>query len=242
MQTFKPICHPNSNGENALPKGVVWRAEQEDGKNKKVPYNPNHHLVRESVKIPKSWETLDQALQALASGNYSGVGFMIPPPLVMIDLDNSYDRKTQTITNPQAEEIMKAVPTYFEASPNKGLHGLVYVGRPIRNVHTENIEIYGHDRFTTITTDHIEGTPATIELRTGEVEALVRRFAPQIAERDYQNTRGVVGGAGAVTELPPEWANDPLLHHLLQSEISPYPHPPSPPHFLPLFKLLHSTR
>ncbi|SRR5258708_8679611 len=241
MQTFKPICHPNSNGENALPQWVVWRAELEDGKNKKVPYNPNHHLVRASVKIPKSWGTLDQALQALASGNYSGVGFMITPPLVMIDLDNSYDRKTQTITNPQAEEIMKAVPTYFEASPNKGLHGLVYVGRPIRNVHTENIEIYGYDRFTTITTDHIEGTPATIELRTGEVEALVRRFAPQIAERDYQNTRGVVGGGGALTELPPEAANDPLLQQLLQGDISPYGNDQSRADFVLIMKLLHWT-
>src|SRR5260370_29928207 len=114
------------------------------------------------MKIPKRRVTIPQALHALESGSYSAVGLKITPPLVMIDLDNSYDRKTQTITNPQAEEIMKAVPTYFEASPNKGLHGLVYVGRPIRNVHTENIEIYGYDRFTTITTDHIEDTPATI--------------------------------------------------------------------------------
>src|SRR5713226_1815851 len=94
-----------------LPQWVVWRAELEDGKNKKVPYNPSHHLIRANVKIPKSWGTLYQALKALESGNYSGIGFMITPPLVMLDLDNSYDRKTGIITSPQAAEIMKAVPT-----------------------------------------------------------------------------------------------------------------------------------
>src|SRR5260370_31491027 len=104
-----------------LPQWVVWRAELEDGKQKKVPYNPGYkHLIHASVKIPKSWGTLDQALTAVETGNYSGLGFMITPPLVFIDLDNSFDRKTQTITNPQAEIIMREVNSYFEASPYKG--------------------------------------------------------------------------------------------------------------------------
>src|SRR5260370_17280307 len=103
---------------------------------------------------------------------------MITPPLVFIDLDNSFDRATGTITNPQAETIMQGVNSYFEASPNKGLHGLVYVGRPIKNVHTEKIEIYGYDRFTTITTDHISATPTTIQLRTPKDQALLHQSAP----------------------------------------------------------------
>jgi hypothetical protein len=43
------------------------------------PDNPHHHLIRASVKIPKSWETLDQSLTILETGNYSGLGFMITP-------------------------------------------------------------------------------------------------------------------------------------------------------------------
>src|SRR6266487_3586213 len=174
-----------------LPQWVVWKGELEDGKRKKVPYNPNYYQIhaRASVKIPKSWGTLNQALKALESGNYSGLGFMITPPLVMIDLDNSYDRRTGTITDPKAEQIVRDVNSYFEASPYKGLHGLVYVDKPIRSLHAEEIEIYGQDRLTTITTDHIAGTPTTIEYRTGEVEALYRQFATPVAERDIQNTR-----------------------------------------------------
>jgi len=79
-----------------LPQWVVWRAELEEGKPKKVPYNPNYDdlQARASVKIPKSWGTLDESLTALETGNYSGLGFMLTPPLVMIDLDHSYDRTT----------------------------------------------------------------------------------------------------------------------------------------------------
>src|SRR6266849_5517822 len=78
-----------------VPQWVVWRSELEDGKHKKVPYNPLYQrLTHASVKNPKSWGTVDQALNALETGNYSGLGFMITPPLVMVDLDNSFERAT----------------------------------------------------------------------------------------------------------------------------------------------------
>src|SRR5205807_6116643 len=120
--------------------------------------------------------------------------------------DNSYDRKTSTITSPQAEEIIRAVPTYFEASPYQGLHGLVYVSRPIVSLHTDEIEIYGYERFTTITTDHIEGTPTTIELRTGAVEALYRQFAPPPISEHIEHGGGI-GSGDILAELLPEARN-----------------------------------
>src|ERR1700730_14542386 len=64
-----------------LNQWVVWRGEVEDGKQKKVPYNPRYHLLHASVKLPKSWGTLSLALTALETGNYSGIGFMLTPPL-----------------------------------------------------------------------------------------------------------------------------------------------------------------
>src|SRR5205085_6447327 len=109
-----------------LPQWVVWRAEVEGEKHKKVPYNPHYYLARASVKIPPSWGTLTEALTALETGNYSGLGFMITPPLVMVDLDNSFERATRTITDPQAQEIVQSLHSYTEASPGKGLHVLAY--------------------------------------------------------------------------------------------------------------------
>src|SRR6266446_3437439 len=157
-----------------LPQWVVWRAELGQEKVKKVPYNPHHHLTRASVKIPNSWGTLDQAL-------------------VLIDLDNSFERATRTNTDPQAAEIVKEINSYTEASPGKGLHVLAYGSLPGKNMHTA-IEIYGQDHFTTITTNHIAGTPTTIAHRQDALEALYHRFAPPVVQRDFQNTSG--GEAG----------------------------------------------
>ena len=108
-----------------LPQWVVWRAELEDSRPKKVPYNPNfdHLQARASVKIPKSWGTLTEALTALQSGHYSGIGCIITPPLVMIDLDHSVERATGAITDPHAQEIVEALNSYTELSPSgTGLH------------------------------------------------------------------------------------------------------------------------
>src|SRR5947207_303966 len=203
----------------SVPQWVVWRGEVEGEKLKKVPYNPNYKNARASVKIPKSWGTLDQSLTALASGVYSGIGFMLTPPLVLIDLDKSFDRAINTITDPQAERIVRELNSYTEASPGKGLHILCYGRLAGRGIHT-GIEIYGQDRFTTITTDHLADTPTTIAHRQEAIEALYRQFAPPLAERDYQNTRGGVGSGATLTELPPEAANDPLLQQLFRGDIS----------------------
>lgn len=53
-----------------LNQWVVWRSELEDAKRKKVPYNPNYHPAKASIKIPKSWGTLKEALAALETGDY----------------------------------------------------------------------------------------------------------------------------------------------------------------------------
>jgi len=225
-----------------LKQWVVWRGEVESGKAKKVPYNPKYQLIHASVKIPKSWGTLAEALTALETGNYSGIGFMVTPPLVMVDLDNSFERATRTITDPQAQEIVKQINSYTEASPGNGLHVLAYGKLPGKGIHTA-IEMYGQDRFTTITTNHLAGTPPTIEYRQEAIEALYRQFAPLQGEQaTIQNTRVGGGRGSALSELPPEVAaNDPLLQQLLQGDMSPFGNDHSRADFVLLMKLLHWT-
>src|SRR5438045_9517979 len=69
-----------------LSQWVVWRGEVEGEKHKKVPYNPRHHLIRASVKIPKSGGTLTEALTHKDTGNYSRIGFVITLALVYISV------------------------------------------------------------------------------------------------------------------------------------------------------------
>jgi putative DNA primase/helicase len=222
-----------------LPQWVVWKAELEEGKRKKVPYNPNNRLARASVKIPKSWGSLDAALHALETGNFSGLGFMLTPPLMMVDLDHSYDRATGTITDPQAQDIVQSLNSYTEASPGSGLHILAYGRLPGKNIHTA-IEMYGHDRFTTITTDHIAGTPATIEKRQEAIAALYNRFAPLVSETNNQNTRVGSGSGSTLTELPPEAAHDVVLQRLMSGDTTGYTSQ-SNADFVLVLKLLHWT-
>ena len=223
-----------------LPQWVVWRAEVEGEKHKKVPYNPHYHLTRASVKIPKSWGTLTEALTALETGNYSGLGFIITPPLVMVDLDNSFERATRTITDPQAAEIVQSLHSYTEASPGKGLHVLAYGTLPGKGIHTA-IEMYGQDRFTTITTNHLTGTPTTTAHHQDELAALYNRFGPQVEQAAIQNTRVGGGSENVLTDLPPEAANDPLLQRLLAGDTAPFGNDHSRADFVLLMKLLHWT-
>ena len=84
-----------------LNQWVVWKGkgELEAGKRKKVPYNPNYRNARASVKNPKSWGSLPDALTALESGNFSGIGFMITPPLIKLDkAQNWHSINKQIIT------------------------------------------------------------------------------------------------------------------------------------------------
>src|SRR5438067_68897 len=76
--------------------------------------------------------------------------------------------------------------------PGNGLHVLAYGHLPGKGIHTA-IEMYEQERFTTITTDHLAGTPTTIEQRQEALEALYTRFAPPVAEATYQNTGGLWG-------------------------------------------------
>ena len=85
--------------------------------------------------------------------------------------------------------------------------------------------MYGQDRFTTITTNHLAGTPATIEQRQEALDALYQRFAPAVTETTNQNTRGGVWSGETPTELPPEAEHDAVLQRLLSGDISGYPSP-----------------
>lgn len=103
-----------------IPQWVVWRAELDrESKPKKAPYNPNVRNAYASVKIPKSWGSLDAALSALATGIYSGIGFVITPPLTFIDLDHSVSKETGEIIDPQAAGIVKSINSYTEISPSR---------------------------------------------------------------------------------------------------------------------------
>ena len=206
----------------SLPQWVVWRAEVDrEGKPKKAPYNPKRRQAYASVKAHHSWGSLDQALTALATGMYSGIGFVITPPLVFFDLDHCVSKETGEVTDQRAAEIIESLNSYTEISPSgTGLHMLSFGQMPGKGIHTE-IELYGSDRFTTITTKHLATTPTTIEHRQEAINELYYRFAPPTLSPSLsQNTRGVEASGHSLDELPKEAASDALLQRLLRGDIT----------------------
>src|SRR6266566_5274501 len=59
----------------AYPQFVVWKYTVEHGKLKKRPFNPRTNLPARTNE-PSTWTGLDPALKALATGRYSGIGFV----------------------------------------------------------------------------------------------------------------------------------------------------------------------
>ncbi len=224
----------------AYPQFVVWKYTVEQGKLKKRPFNPKTTMPART-NDSRTWTDVTGALKALATGRYNGIGFVFADsdPFTGTDLDACVG-KERTIA-PWAQEIITSLSSYTEYSPSKlGVHILTQATLPGTGRKAGDIELYSHDRFFTITTEHLPGTPITIAHRQQAVAALSRQVAPHGADRNAQNTVGGGGSGGALHELPPEAGDDPVLQKLLAGESAGYPSPSSAD-FVLVLKLLHWT-
>jgi putative DNA primase/helicase len=132
---------------------LVWKLEERDGKLTKVPYIAGGVGRAKSTDL-LTWRTFEEAVQALETGRYSGVGFAFcsADPFVGVDLDNCRDPETGKI----AEWAQKIIDSFtdivlLEASPSgRGVH-LITRGVCKDGVNTKSVEVYGQDRFFTVT-------------------------------------------------------------------------------------------
>src|SRR5207248_531179 len=184
---------------------------------------------------------VEPSLKALATGRYNGIGFVFSraDPFTGIDLDSCVG-KDGTLAA-WAKEIITTLDTYTEYSPSKlGVHLLTQATLPEAGKKAGHIELYSQDRYFTLTTDQVPGTPTTIAERQDAIAALYYRIAPVGAERGSQNTRVRVGSGSTLTELPSEAGNDPLLQQLLRGDTTGFASP-SNADFVLVLKLLHWT-
>jgi len=224
----------------SYPQFVVWKYTPEQGKLKKRPFTPRTHLPART-NDSTTWARVEPSLKVLATGRYNGIGFVFSEtdPFTGIDLDACVAKDGSIAA--WAEEIITTLSSYTEYSPSKlGVHILTQATIPGAGRKRGNIEMYSHDRFFTLTTHHVQGTPTTIAERQAEVNALYHQVAPLGVERDYQNTRVGGGSGSALTELPPEAAHDPLLQQLLRGDTTGFASP-SNADFVLVLKLLHWT-
>jgi hypothetical protein len=143
-----------------LPHWVLWNFEEREGKPTKVPYQRSGK--RASSTDPLTW--IDYSSATLQTG-YDGIGCVIVPPFVGIDLDKCRDPENGQV-EPWAQVIIEELDSYTEVSPSgHGFHIWVKGSLPAGGNRKGRVEIYGRDRYLTVTGRHLPGTPETIEER-----------------------------------------------------------------------------
>jgi putative DNA primase/helicase len=175
----------------ALKQWVIWRYfwVPDEQKYDKPPMNA-HTGNLASTTNAATWSTFDQAMAAYATGHVDGIGLVVcrTNGIVAGDLDHCRDPKTGEIT-PEALAIIRALNTYTEISPSaEGFRWFAKGPLPGKGRKRGTVEVYNHARYVTVTGQHLEGTPTTIEPRQEAIDALLTRvFGTQQAGPEPQN-------------------------------------------------------
>ncbi|MFA5511431.1 MAG: hypothetical protein WC313_03190 [Candidatus Kapaibacterium sp.] len=140
------------------PQWVVWRYEDTNSKKPtKVPYSAKTgHLA--SVTDPNTWAGFDECVNAMSSGWYAGIGFVLTEndPYSFIDLDDT--KGDQTALDRQIK-IFNEFNSYAERSPSgSGLHIIVKGAIPSGR-RRSFIEVYSSLRYMTMTGDVYRNAP-----------------------------------------------------------------------------------
>jgi len=156
---------------------VCWRWALRDGKYTKPPVNPITGGDGSSTD-PETWTTFDDACTYCEQAKLPGVGFVVrrEDRITGADLDKCINPKTGVIDD-WAIEIVYELDSYTEVTPSgTGLRVYVRGNLPGRRRRRGFIELYDDARYFTVTGQHVEGTPTTIEERQAELDALCERI------------------------------------------------------------------
>jgi putative DNA primase/helicase len=140
---------------------VLWRLEERDGKNTKIPYQRNGR--RADTTNPDTWDTYDYIEST--STKSDGIGFVFSEDTGIIGVD--WDKVRDPITEEWDEEAFEEIiglSSYTELSQSgTGAHVLIKGKIPGDRRRKGKIEMYCKERYFVVTGQHIEGTPIEIK-------------------------------------------------------------------------------
>ncbi len=116
----------------------------------KVPYIAGG-VGRASSTDSLTWRSFEEAVRALKTGRYDGIGFVFSSgdPFAGVDLDKCRDPKTGELEE-WAAAIVQELGGYAEASPSgTGVHVITKGKAPNRK--RGKVEAYSQERFFTMT-------------------------------------------------------------------------------------------
>lgn len=219
---------------------VIWKlteGKDKDGKQvwKKLPYQAkNGYLAK--ANDPKTWSSFDEAVRAYTDkitiiytekgkipvklqGGPDGIGFQLG--FEQSNGKNYFGVDLDGLTTSEkwdwATEIIKSLDTYSEISPSgKGVHilgvGTKGPGQTGTNCRKKGVEVYDQRHYFTMTGNHFEGSPSTLNDR----EEQLRAFHDSIWSRkeNHKEGKGKRDDGGSPLIEPP-----PLLVALTDEEI-----------------------
>ena len=168
----------------ALPNWVVWRFEPNGhGHPTKVPYCAAQPARKADSTDPATWSDFATARKAATLPGIDGIGVVVSgdDPYCGVDLD---DCVTGDTVHEAAQRMVERLGSYTEVTPSGiGLRVLVRAVKPGSGCKRKaswggSVEIYDHARFFTVTGRHLPGTPAVVEDRQGELDALYHETFP----------------------------------------------------------------
>lgn len=158
----------------AISRFVCWQLAMRGERPTKVPKQPGSPHRNASSTDPTTWGTFDEAVAAFeANGFLDGIGFVLTDDddIFATDHDHCIDTATGQISKQAADDIA-LLDTYTETSPSgEGLRSLGHGKLPSHGRKKGDRECYETGRFVTLTGNHLEGTPTTIEHRQAELDA-----------------------------------------------------------------------
>ena len=100
-----------------MPVWVCMRIECANGKKRKVPYDVFGQKTGTDASSQKTWVTYKEAVQAVKVQNFDGIGFVVPPGYMFLDIDH------REKDDPLVQELLQRFHTYTEESfSGDGLH------------------------------------------------------------------------------------------------------------------------
>lgn len=152
---------------------VCWQTEERDGKETKIPINPNSGRYA-STTDSSTWTTFEDARSyAVETPDVAGLGFVFTDedPLVGVDLDNCRDEDGNSPT--WAADIIDQLNSYTEISPSgTGYHIIVMGYLPTGPNRRGDIECYQTARYFTVTGESVHDPARPVGSRTVELAAI----------------------------------------------------------------------
>jgi len=168
---------------------VCWQMQERDDKQTKVPMSPHGGLAK--VNDASTWGDFLEAVNHCEEKHLSGIGIILSKneglSLVGIDLDHCIDDSGNL--SPEAKEIVKDLNSYSEITPSgKGLRIFVKGQLPDGARRKGPVEIYDDLRYLTLTGNHLQHTPETVEGRQDELVSVWRKFVAGEKQEQHEKT------------------------------------------------------